>query len=380
MKILFVINGLGVGGAERQLLALCSAIKKRGADCKVVSLGRSSHLFELFKISGIDVVEIGVGAPTYSLSRFMQLRKVLGKEEYDVAQGWMYFANALLTLAMITCLKKKPVFWGLRGMSAVTDKNSFLIRIYHRMLAFMSPLASKIVHNAQASLDAHALTLGYPYATSVVIPNGFVVRPAARTFHVLSQCKTALGIDPSHFIVGWVGRLHPHKDVPNLLAAAGLLTDRIPNVQFLFVGKGISASNRQLTSLISKHAPTSKITFVSQTNDVEPLMLAMDCLVISSRTENMPNTIGEAMSLGIPCAATNVGDCALLIGNQDFIVPAQNSALLAEKVYSIFMLDQHEREALGASGRQRIVDLFSIDVAASRYLKEYAVATKTQGI
>jgi glycosyltransferase involved in cell wall biosynthesis len=92
----------------------------------------------------------------------------------------------------------------------------------------------------------------------------------------------------------------------------------------------------------------------------------MDFLVSASLSEGLPNAIGEAMACGVPCIATNVGDCATLIGDTGIVVPAGDVQALSRAILRMLALGPEQRILLGARARQRIIDEYSIAEMVSK--------------
>jgi glycosyltransferase involved in cell wall biosynthesis len=104
---------------------------------------------------------------------------------------------------------------------------------------------------------------------------------------------------------------------------------------------------------------------------VNILTAALDVSVLSSMSEGFPNVVGEAMSCGVPCVVTDVGDCAWIVGNTGRVVPPRNPSRLARAIEELLRLGAVGRAELGKRGRQRIMDHFSIDSVVRQYEKVY---------
>jgi len=81
--------------------------------------------------------------------------------------------------------------------------------------------------------------------------------------------------------------------------------------------------------------------------------------------------IGEAMSCGVPCVVTDVGDSAWLVGDTGTAVPAQDSDALARAWMELCAGNPARRRDLGAAARARIAAHFSIAAVAARYEQMY---------
>lgn len=97
-------------------------------------------------------------------------------------------------------------------------------------------------------------------------------------------------------------------------------------------------------------------------------MAALDVLACPSHAEAFPNVVGEAMASGVPCVATDVGDCAYIIGDTGTIVPAGDMAAFASGVEAMLKLSREQRAALGEKARARVANHFDIGRVVCQYL------------
>jgi glycosyltransferase involved in cell wall biosynthesis len=115
---------------------------------------------------------------------------------------------------------------------------------------------------------------------------------------------------------------------------------------------------------------------LGQRRDVPRIQASLDILTSSSISEAFPLTVGEAMSCGVPCVATDVGDSALMVGNCGRIVPPSDPAALAAAIIDVLSLDPDSRNKLGDAGRTRVCELFDLGAVTRRYESLYQQLTQ----
>jgi glycosyltransferase involved in cell wall biosynthesis len=105
-------------------------------------------------------------------------------------------------------------------------------------------------------------------------------------------------------------------------------------------------------------------------------MTAFDVMCLtSSGMEGFPNVLGEAMSCGVPCVGTCVGDVGELVGDTGAVVATGDSDAIAAAVVELLSLQPEARRARGERARARIDQHFSISEVAGRYASfVYSVA------
>ena len=119
------------------------------------------------------------------------------------------------------------------------------------------------------------------------------------------------------------------------------------------------------------HAPAGPRSSPGAENDVARLLAALDVSALSSRSEAFPNVVAESMACGVPCAVTDVGDAALIVGDTGRVVPSKDPKALAEACCELLEMPSDERDRLGASARKRIETEFSLQAVTERYQALY---------
>jgi glycosyltransferase involved in cell wall biosynthesis len=97
----------------------------------------------------------------------------------------------------------------------------------------------------------------------------------------------------------------------------------------------------------------------------------LDVAVSSSFSEGFPNSIGEAMSCGVPCVVTDVGDLSWIIKNAGIAVPNDDPVSMANAFEYLLNMDQEQREKLGQNGRTRVTQHFCLSAIAQQYASLY---------
>lgn len=111
-------------------------------------------------------------------------------------------------------------------------------------------------------------------------------------------------------------------------------------------------------------------------------MAALDVLASSSSGEAFPNVLGEAMACKVPCAVTDVGDSAEIVGDTGRVIAAGDMVGLAQQLVAILTLPAAEKTALGEKARDRIAANYEINHVAKQYqnfYQQFALKKKDRG-
>jgi glycosyltransferase involved in cell wall biosynthesis len=371
VKVTHVITGLNTGGAETMLYRLLLHTDRATYESEVVSMTDIGAIGEKIKALGISVRALGMRRGVPNPLGVLQLVRWLNQDPPDVVQSWMYQADLVGGLAA-KLAGSMPVAWGIHN--AYLDPRSIKrIKLWTVRACTWSSrwLPSRIVCCSEASREVHA-RLGYPKKKLLVIPNGsdlaaFRPDPEAR----LSVCEE-LDLPVETPLIGLVARFDLPKDHRSFVEAAGVLHARMPEAHFILCGDGITWENPQLADWIDAAGVRSRFHLLGRRPDVPRLSAALDVATSSSAfSEAWPLAVGEAMACGVPCAVTDVGDSAVIVGDTGRVVPPKDSQALADAWHELLTLDPDERARLGQAARRRMEEHFDLLGAVAKYEKLY---------
>lgn len=365
-RICFVTTGLRVGGAEVMLYQLLRELDHTRFEPHVISLLPESHMARPIRDLGVPVESVGMRRGGPVVMPFLRLVRRLRHGRFDLIQAWMYHANLLAGIASLAA-GRPPVVWGIHHSNLSPELNGRVTLAVIQVGAWLSTwLPDAIVACGHTPRDVH-VDAGYDPDCMEVIPNGFDTdrfAPAPRDY---ADVRKEIGADQEALLVGNVARFDPQKDHRTLIDAIGQMRGSGARIHFLLAGSGVTEENERLTRWIHEADAASKVSLLGRRDDVTRLMAALDVYVSSSRGEGFPMTIGEAMSSGVPCVVTDVGDSRRIVGSTGRTVPPADPDALADAITELVTLSDHARWQLGAAGRTRIVDEYSLETVVRRY-------------
>jgi glycosyltransferase involved in cell wall biosynthesis len=377
LSVVYVTSGLEGGGAEMMLFQLASNLNPQQFRVTVVSLIEPGSLGTKFQSAGITVHSMGMkrgSIPT--LPMFWRLIQILRQLQPDLIQGWMYHGNIAAQIARF-CLftGKVPVCWSIHYTISYLANDKPITRALIQLGRQLSRFPARILFVSKLSQQQH-IDLGYCAEKCALIPNGFNVNsfvpdPAAR-----KSVRAELGLADDTITIGSFARYDPIKDHPNLLRAAAHLHQQHPDVHFVLAGENIDAHNQTLGKLIAELNLTDRVHLLGERRDVSTLMAGLDLVTSSSSGEAFPMIIGEAMSCGVPCVVTDVGESAWIVGDTGGVVPAKDAPALARAWQDLVELGREGRVQLGLAARQRIIDNFSLAAIVPQYESLYRSLAK----
>ncbi len=370
IKIIHVITGLLVGGAETMLYQLVARLDRAIFHNIVVSLGDLGVMGSRIRDLGIPVFALGLHPSRPNPLPFLHLLSLLRRERPQILQTWLYHAD-LLGLLAGQMAGVPAIVWNIRCSEMRKDDFSQGLSLVIWMLAKLSPWPQAIITNSLAGQLDHE-RFGYRARRWTIIPNGFDVDLFSLCTHGCSDLRRNLGLPANIPLIGLVARFHPKKDHANFLAAAGQLHKLHPEVDFVLVGKGSDANNLDLMNQINAMGLANQFHLLGERSDVAALTRILDIATSSSAYgEGFPNAVGEAMACGVPCVVTDVGDSAYLVGKTGEVVPPGNSTALAAAWHKILSLSDSDCQTLGRAARQRIVSHFSLAEIVRQYEQFY---------
>lgn len=369
-RLVHIITGLDAGGAEVMLAQLLRGMNRELFSNEVISLTNIGPIGTELRDSGFKVTSLGMRRGLPSPLGVLKLFFLLGKSSPDLALTWMYHADLIGgTVARLCGIDK--LCWNVRHCNLDADKNKFLTILTAKACALLSIFVpSRIVCNSRAGLEAHQ-DFGYLAKKLSVIPNGFDTEKFFPDQKTRKKTRKSLGIDDDQFVFGNVGRYNPQKNHSGLLDAFALVLKDNPRAILVCCGREVSLENHQIKEQIERLNLHSNVLLLGFRKDVAELLNSFDTYVSSSLGEGFSNSIGEAMSVGVPCVVTDVGDSKDLVGQTGWTVDSGCHFKLAEGMTEALLTSMSELSKKGSWARRRIIEFFSIQSVISSFEKFY---------
>jgi glycosyltransferase involved in cell wall biosynthesis len=369
-SIVYVSTGLEGGGAEMMLYQLLSHLNLDRFQVSVVSLIEPGMLGAKFQAAGIPVYSIGMKRGLPTIPTLWRLVQTIRKLQPDLLQGWMYHGNLAAQIASFLLGNSIPVLWSIHASINPTILANPARKALIQAGSKLSRFPAQILFVSKTSQQCHE-KMGYYAEKCLAIPNGFDTKLFSPNPGAKAKVRQELGLTPETMVIGSFARYHPVKDHPNFLHAAAKLHQDYPDVHFLLAGENIDSSNDPLQQLIQSLALTERVHLLGARQDVPTLMAGVDMVTSASASEAFPMIVGEAMSCGVHCVVTDVGDSSWIVGDTGSVVPPQDAPALAAAWAKSIELGREGRAALGDAARARIIEHFTLARIVDRYESLY---------
>jgi glycosyltransferase involved in cell wall biosynthesis len=331
-RILLVIKGLGLGGAERLLVDVMAARDREHFEYEVAYvLASQDALVPDMEATGVPVHCLG-GSASADLRWTRSLRRLLTERHFDVLHAHLPYTAALGRLVALTLpRRRRPVLvyteHSLWNKAAIVTKalNRATVEI-DQALIVVSVAARNALPPALRS-RARVVVHGVDRARFSSL---LEQRSALR-----AELREELGMADDELIALTVANMRSEKGYDVLLEAARLVVAAGAPVRFVSVGRGPLES--ELAAAAAAAGLAGHVRFLGTRTDTARLMAGADLFVLPSHQEGLPVALMEAMSTGLPVVATVVGGVPDVVTDdvEGVLVPAGRADLLAEAVIRV---------------------------------------------
>jgi glycosyltransferase involved in cell wall biosynthesis len=346
IRVLHLINNLGSGGAQRQLLELVRGLDPARVE-SLVAMYDPVHFFEDDPRYADIPVRILERSHRGDPRMVGHLADLLVSERVDILHAWLVVPGIWAWLAA----RKVP---GLRLIcTELSDAGQGpLLWTIARKLTF--PRADLVMANSHRATAIIAAEHGLAPERLAAVHNGIDVRHWTDEAPQTPAVDAALERLPDDGLrVVMVGSFHAWKDHAMLIRALKRIRDDV-NISVILIGAAVHPEVLEQTKQAVERAGLSdRVVRMEAISDLRALHQHMDALVLTSRFEGLPNVVLEAMTAGLPILATDVSDLAELIteGQEGWVVPVGDDAALAERLTRFANLSAAKREDMKANAR-----------------------------
>ena len=367
MRIVYVLTSLGIGGAERQALALADRMAGRGHTIALLIL--RPPVPEQWSVA-LPIVHLNIRKTPLSLLEVLaQARRFLRNFRPDLIHSHSFHANIFgrLLKLFVPCVK------------VLSTVHNVYEGGWGRMLAYRltDGLALRTASVSHAIAERFTGLKAVPRRKCVVVTNGIDTAEFAPDATRRERMRIEMGVNPG-FIWLAAGRIVAAKDYSNLLRAFAQLRKGRTDAHLWIAGEGTGQEFDRLARLQAEHGLGDAVRWLGLRRDMPALLDAADGFVLSSAWEGMPLAVGEAMAMEKPIVATDVGGVRELVGETGTIVSPGDPEALAQAMLYEIEKSEADRQAMGRVARKRVQDSFNIDAKADEWEALYRTVTQQE--
>ena len=368
MRIVYVLTSLGMGGAERIVLALAGRMAQRGQTVAVLVL--CPPVAEQWPTT-LPVINLDMHkSPVSVLAGLARGRRFLREFRPDIVHSHCFHAN--IATRLLKVVVPAPV--------VLSTVHNVYEGGWARMLAYRltDGLARQTIAVSQAAADRFVRLKAVSLRKSSVLTNGIDTAEFVPSAERRARMRTEMGVN-TQFIWLTAGRIVPAKDYPNLLRAFARVRTACRETQLWIAGEASGADFSAVRGLTAELGLGDALRWLGLRRDLPALLDAADGFVLGSAWEGMPLALGEAMAMEKPVVATDVGGMRELVGEAGAISPAKDPEALAKAMVEQMQSTPEDRRALGRIARARIQGKFSMDAKADEWEALYRAIPNPKG-
>ena len=339
--MLWLVKGLGPGGAERLLVAAATAHDRSRFQFEVAYLlPWKDHL--VAELNALDVPARCLDARDERDLRWaVRLRRFLSDRHFDVLHAHSPYAAGFARLVVRTLPRRQ------RPQLVYTVHNTFS--------SFAAP--TRVLNGLTYPLDAADLAVSDEVYDTIwprlrprteVLVHGIQIAAVRAELASRAGVRAELGIADDEVVVGTIANFRRQKDYPNLLAAAEMLAARSAPVRLLAVGQG--PLEAEMRALHVRLGLGDRVLLLGHRPDAVRVLAACDIFTLASDNEGLPVALMEAYALGLPSVVTAVGGIPGVVHDdvEGVLVPPKDPAALADGLEALAG-DPSRRARLGAA-------------------------------
>lgn len=363
MNILYVITGLGGGGAEKVVADLADKMSKKGHNVKIAYL--KGEIVVRPENQLIELIYLGLENLKDTKIAFQNYKQLILNFSPDVVHAHMVHANIFARISR--------VFLPIPKLICTAHSNNEGGK--SRMLAYrLTHHLSDLTTNVSLSASKRFEALGaVPKIGITTVYNGINLERFHKSEQSDREIRLSLGLSTNDLMILAVGRLHEAKDYPNLFNAIEILlkqNNEHKNIRLFVVGDG--DLKQELENLLIDKRMNNQVHFLGRRNDIAQLMSAADIFVSSSSFEGFGLVVAEAMACNTFVVGTDCGGVKEVMGDTGILVPPQNSSGLAEALMQAINMSEDDIIQNNMKALDYVKKNFDLQVIVEKWLELYA--------
>lgn len=360
MRVLFLLDGLEVGGSEKKTVYLANELQKTGIDVALAHLNKPSGCYHKINV-GVTVQCLGREGK-FSIDAVLKLKRLIESERIDI----------IICMNLYPLLYAKMAKWFApqNRIKTVVSINITDLQRFRDRLSML--IYRQLINKCDVVIFGCRLQMStWSRKYKILNKNLHVIYNGVDTERFKRDCEYAdlerVSATGNNFKLCTIGRLDTEKNQAELIRVTAELRRRGFEICLYIAGEGPKKGDLQ--KLASNLGIDHCCRFLGVLEDVRPLLSDVDLFVLPSiSVETFSNSALEAMSMGVPVILSDVGGAREMVehGRSGFVYGVTDLKCLTDLLCRL-LKDGELRRTTGSAGRVRVCECFS----ASRMVDEY---------
>jgi glycosyltransferase involved in cell wall biosynthesis len=334
MKVLFVISELTFGGAQKQLVELSRQLDREGHEVTIYTLNNDVPRKPELDGSGVTLI-VDQKRAKLDVRVLWRLRRLIWRWKPDIVHSFLFDADVYSRLAAIGT--------GIPVLNSERSSHYTLSRVQRIAHRITEKLASGVVANSWCG-KAFAEGMYRMREDDIhVVWNGLELDQIERQSGTDADFRKEFFGPGEHRIACLVGAIKPAKDYPLALETARHLLASDPRWRVLLIGDQLSTTRaykagrnsdtggykERVLAQYESMADRDRIRFAGNRADVHAVVRQCDVLYVTSVLEGFPNSVLEAMAVGVPVVSTEYSDIRRILPFAEQVIASRSAEELA---------------------------------------------------
>lgn len=376
LKISYVIGSLSTGGAERHVAMVSMELTRRGHDVSIYCLLRGAQLEREVLASGVNVRGIAQRNDPSMLSRPVRVLALTFSAPLIFFNFLFrrppivhfFLPESYLVGAMMArAVNLSRLIMSRRSLNNYQLKRPKLTALERKLHSSMTAILGnswRVVDQLEGEgIEKDRLGLIY---------NGIDIKKFDQEAAEHQTLRHSLDLDDKAIVITIIANLIPYKGHSDLLEALALVSDKMPaNWKLLVVGRD-DGIGKELMAQTEALGIADHVHFLGLRQDVAGILQASNIGVLCSHEEGFSNALLEGMAAKLPMVATDAGGNseAVIDGVTGKVIPVSDPKVLGNAILQL-AIDPSLARKMGAAGRERIEQQFSLSSCVDRYEELY---------
>lgn len=345
-----------IGGGQISAFEIAKRIASKNFQIDIITRNNGKDF--LPRVKFLNIVKLGkFSSPNDNLSKItFTIRAFLYiyRRDYDIIHAHAFHPGIIARILMVA--RGIPTIFTIHGTSIGTKLNGAVLQTMEKIIL------TKIAYSAQITVSQDFFKFKNVNKNILYIPNGILVNQFDKVSVKKNNKQTLI----------FVGRLHPQKNLMNLIRALALVKKSIIDIQLIIVGVGAEKEkiiNEVKALKLKMHVKMMGHKFG---NELIKLYKSSHIFILPSIYEGLPIALLEAWACKLPVIVTKAGDCQFIVnnGNNGYLIKNPNNV---DEIASVIIkaFSKKNFESLGMNGYKFVKKETSWEIAASKTKELY---------